>query len=258
MPFAGALVFGLIYSRMDIVFLSLLKSPSDVGMYGIAQKVGDVTMALPYFFAGLVMPALTAAAVSNREKFADILSKSYMAMCVGGVGTALLIVLFADVFIVLLAGPDYAAGASALQIMGVKIGLFFVANLLIFTTTALSMQRKMLKGHAIAATISIVAYVILIPWLSYDGAALATTIAEIVILLFAFFLIIEHAGRILSFSIPVKCVLAAVVSYSLITQTAVSEAHWAVQFILVGPLYLILIVIFRTGAWSALRQLARR
>jgi O-antigen/teichoic acid export membrane protein len=255
MPFAGALIFSLIYSRLDIVFLSLLQSSGDVGIYGIAHKMSDVIMAAPYFFAGLVMPALTAAAVKNREKFAYILGKSYTAMCVGGVGAALLIVIFADLVIFLVAGDEYMAGTSALQIIGVKIGLFFVANLLIFTTTALNMQHAMLKGHGLAAAISVIAYVSLIPSMSFDGAAIAATVAEVVVLIFAFALITQHSGWVLSLAVPLKCLIAAAVSYLLTKQTMFASKHWAAQFLVAGLSYLILVVVLRTGAWTAFREL---
>ena len=258
MPLAGALIFTLIYSRMDIVFLSLMQTPRDVGIYGITHKVSDVTMALPYFFAGLAMPKLTLAAINNKKKFEIILSKSFTAMSAGGVGTALLIVLFADVFIELLAGPEYSAGASALKIIGVKIGLFFVANLLVFTTTALNMQGKMLRGHAVAAIVSVIAYFMLIPRLTYDGAAIASTLAEIIVLLYALALVTGRYGRIISLGVPVRCVLSAAVSYGLITQTAVENLHWAYQFVFASVLYLVFMVIFRTGAWSAFHEIIRR
>jgi O-antigen/teichoic acid export membrane protein len=257
LPFAGALIFGFIYSRLDIVFLALLQSPADVGIYAISHKVSDVSMALPYFFAGLVLPALTAAAIKHKDRFAHILSRSYVAMCASGVGMTLVIVLFAEVFIDLLAGSEYIAGTSALQIMGVKIGIFFVANLLVFATTALNLQYRMLRGHGIAAIVSIVAYAGLIPLFSYDGAAISATIAEIVILYYAIRLITAHAGRLLSPAVLLKCIVAAIISYLAISQTFIGDTHWIMQLVLVGPLYLFLLVALRTGVWSAARELVR-
>jgi O-antigen/teichoic acid export membrane protein len=258
MPFAGALALGLVYSKLDIVFLSLLQSPSDVGIYGIIHKVSDVAMALPYFFAGLVMPSLTAAAMVNTGRFAHVLSRSYTAMCVGGVGTTLVILLFADEFIRILAGSEFAMGASALQIIGLKIGLFFVANLLIFATTALRRQQDMLKGHAFAAIISVVAYIMLIPSWSYNGAAISATVAEVVILFYALYLVRIRAGNVIAPSIFLKCVAAAVVTYWVMTRTPISEAHWFIQLVLVGLLYMALAGFFRTGAWTAFREVVRR
>lgn len=257
LPFAGALVLGLIYSRLDIVFLSLMQSPDDVGIYGIAHKVSDVAIALPYFFAGLVLPALTAS-VGNQKKFAHILSRSLTAMCVAGLGATLVIVLFADVFIELLAGPAFAAGASALKIIGVKIGLFFIANMLVFTTTALGLQQRMLRGHAVAAVASVIGYLFLIPRLSYDGAAIAATLAEVVVLIFALYLVISNAGKVLQFSVFLKCVAAAASAWILMTQTQLGSLHWLAKLCLVGLIYLTLIVAFRTGAWSAVRDVLRR
>ena len=258
MPLAGALVLGLVYSKLDIVFLTLLQSASDVGIYGIIHKVSDVAMALPWFFAGLVMPSLTAAAMARNGRFGHVLSRSYTAMCVGGVGTALVILLFADEFIRILAGPEFAPGATALQITGLKIGLFFVANLLIFATTALRMQKEMLKGHAGAAVISVIAYVMLIPTWSYNGAAIAVTVAEAVVLLYALYLVRTRAGNMISVSVFVKCVAAAAATYWLMTRTPISETHWFIQLIIVGLLYMALAALFRTGAWTAFREIVRR
>jgi hypothetical protein len=115
----------------------------------------------------------------------------------------------------------------------------------------------MLRGHGIAAIVSIVAYAGLIPLFSYDGAAISATIAEIVILYYAIRLITAHAGRLLSPAVLLKCIVAAVISYLAISQTFIGDTHWIMQLVLVGPLYLFLLVALRTGVWSAARELVR-
>lgn len=258
LPFAGALVFGLIYSKLDIVFLSFFHSARDVGVYGVSHKISDVAIALPYFFAGLVLPALTAAASNQVDHFRHILSRAYLAMCIGGVGTILIIGLFADVFINILAGADYVSGASALQIIGVKIGVFFIANMLVFATTALGMQGDMLKGHGYAAAISVVAYFTLIPLWSYDGAAISAAAAEVVVLLYAMYLVSSRVGWVTTPGVLLKCVAAAAVSYALVVGSPVSATHWFVQLVFAGTIYLVFVVVFRAGAWNAFMEVLRR
>jgi O-antigen/teichoic acid export membrane protein len=258
LPFAGALILGLIYSRLDIVFLSLLQSPAAVGVYGIAHKVADVAMALPYFFAGLVLPALVNAAATNSGKFGDIFSKAFIAMAVAGAGVMLVTLLFADVLVSVLAGDDFLPAAGALQIMGVKVGTFCIANLLVFTTTALGLQGQMLKGHAIAAAVSVIGYLCLIPLYSYNGAAISTTLAEIAVLLFATYLVASRMQLAAAPIVLMKCLGAAAIAYFLVSRTLPADLHWVAQLVLVGSTYLVLVSVLRTGAWSAFRTVFAR
>ena len=116
----------------------------------------------------------------------------------------------------------------------------------------------MLKGHAFAAIISVVAYIMLIPSWSYNGAAISATVAEVVILFYALYLVRIRAGNVIPPSIFLKCVAAAVVTYWVMTRTPISEAHWFIQLVLVGLLYMALAGFFRTGAWTAFREVVRR
>jgi hypothetical protein len=98
----------------------------------------------------------------------------------------------------------------------------------------------------------------LIPSMSFDGAAIAATVAEFIVLIFAFALVTQHSGWVLSLAVPLKCLIAAAISYLLTTQTIVATMHWTVQFIIAGLAYLILVVVLRTGAWTEFRQLVGR
>ena len=57
-PLLTTIVLNLVYLKADVLILSLIKPQAEVGLYGAAYRVVDVLVALPFMFAGLMLPIL--------------------------------------------------------------------------------------------------------------------------------------------------------------------------------------------------------
>ena len=62
LPIAGAQILGMAMLRGDALLLSFYQPAADVGLYGVPAKLFELATSIPYQFAGLMMPALTAGA----------------------------------------------------------------------------------------------------------------------------------------------------------------------------------------------------
>lgn len=193
-PLGLTIFFNLIYLRADIFILSLLKSQADVGFYGAAYRIIDVLTALPFIFAGLILPILTSAWVGQDFlKFNRVLQKSFNAMImlslpliVGAQFTAKPLMLF-------IAGNNFAESGQILKILILAIGFICVGCLLAHAVIALDKQKNIIGAYVFTALTSLTGYLIFIPRFSYYGAAWVTVYSELAIALFSLYMVIKYS-----------------------------------------------------------------
>ena len=73
LPIAGAQILGMAMLRGDALLLSFYQPAADVGLYGVPSKLFEIATSVPYQFAGLMMPALTAGVRNGRQEFGGAL-----------------------------------------------------------------------------------------------------------------------------------------------------------------------------------------
>jgi O-antigen/teichoic acid export membrane protein len=224
LPIAGSHILSMAMLRGDTLLLSLFKPAADVGLYGVPTKMFELTTSLPYMFAGLMMPLLTAAAARQLSsgagtdtvaaanmaavaadtsgsyaklaptEFSRLLGRSLDAMLMFGVGAILALSLFASELLSFISGAEFAAGAPALMVLSVAALFAALSIVLRFSLIALDRPRSVLAADAASCAIALVAYFILIPKFSLIGAAVGTAVAEASVL-FAMLWGVQHAGQ---------------------------------------------------------------
>src|SRR3990172_3823142 len=68
-PVGIALVFNLIYFRIDVFILANFRSSYEVGLYGLAYQFFEAALAVPIFFANAIYPLLTKLYRNNKSEF---------------------------------------------------------------------------------------------------------------------------------------------------------------------------------------------
>jgi len=185
---AVTIFFNLIYLKTDTLILSLLKSQSEVGIYGASYKVIDILTTIPFLFAGVVLPILAADwAKQAEERFRKILQKSFDLMAILAVPLVVGTQLLARPVMVLVAGKNFAAAGPVLKILIFAAGFVFLSSFLAHVMVALNKQKKIIPAYIFTAATSVIGYLIFIPRFSYFGAAAVTVYSEAVITLFMIF-----------------------------------------------------------------------
>jgi len=254
-PIGLTIFFNLIYLRADILILSLLKNQSDVGIYGATYKVIDVLTTLPFMFAGLVLPILTAAwAERNAERFNKMLGRSLDAMIILAIPLIAGAQLTAQPLMVLVAGQSFAAAGQVLQILILAIGFIFVGCLLAHAVIALGQQKKVIGAYIFTALTSLAGYFIFIPGHSYFGAAWVTVYSEAAIALFSLYLIKKHSQFRFNFSILFKALAAALIM-ALSVYWLIGRFNLLVIISLAALVYLICLYLFKAVTKADLRDL---
>jgi O-antigen/teichoic acid export membrane protein len=238
LPIAGAQILGMAMLRGDALLLSLYQPAADVGLYGVPAKLFELATSIPYQFAGLMMPALTAGARNNPQEFHKTLRNSVDAGAIYGVGVILVLTPFAPQILTVMAGADFAAGAPALEIIAFAVALAGMTHILRFSLVACERPRFVLMGDSIACVCAFIAYFSLIPRFSFVGAALGTVVAEVAALICMLWGL-KRAGRPLpSIVNPLKAIVSGAVALgAMVLLTRSLDLPWLAALVVGGAVY---------------------
>jgi O-antigen/teichoic acid export membrane protein len=191
LPIGASFYLLTIALRGDVLLLSLLKPSEDVGLYGVASKIYEVGLQLPIIFGALLLPMFARSAGDPPQLRAQ-LAQSLHVMVIVGMGIVIGLGFYASEIVSLLAGPHFSRAAAAVRVAGASVALGGIAHVLRHVAMAQARQRQMLRADVAITAFAICAYLILIPRMSFVGAAWATMITEVVAI--ACLLFVVRAG----------------------------------------------------------------
>jgi O-antigen/teichoic acid export membrane protein len=233
-PMAVTIFFNLVYLKTDTLILSLIKSQSDVGIYGASYKVIDILTTVPFLFAGVVLPIMAADwAKKSNERFKKVLQKSFDLMVILAVPLVVGTQVLAQPVMVLVAGHSFAAAGPVLKILIFAVGFLFVSVFFAHTMVAINQQKKIIQAYIFTAITSVIGYLIFIPRYSYFGAAAVTVYSEATITFFMLFYVWRFAKFFPRWGIFAKAVLASLIMGAALYFVPVKFYHNGWQLLLV-------------------------
>ncbi|OGZ58094.1 MAG: hypothetical protein A3B96_02460 [Candidatus Spechtbacteria bacterium RIFCSPHIGHO2_02_FULL_43_15b] len=188
-PIALSIALTLIYFKIDTIFLSVMKPPEHVGIYGAAYRVLESLIFFPAMFAGIMMPILSKEVTKSLKDFNNVLAKSLKAVSVFAFPTAVGGILLSYSIVSLIGGKEFLAAGLTMQILFIAIGLIFFGNILGRAVIALDLQKKATAAYLFGVVLNVALNIIFIPKYSYLGAAWTTVVTELMIVAFLFLLV---------------------------------------------------------------------
>ena len=216
-PLLLTIVSNLIYLKADILLLSFLRSPVEVGLYGAAYKVVDILVSLPFMFAGLMLPLLVKYWSGKlKDKFGSTVQMMLDAtgvfawpILVGGFVLAVPIM-------VAVTGADFADSGLILRILLIAIVAVYFSCALTHAIIGLAKQRTLIVYYLITALVSLPVYLFLIKNYGVYGAAWGTVFSEVLICSFAWWRLQKELGRVFKNIINLKALVAAMMMGALL------------------------------------------
>jgi len=211
-PLAITIVLNLIYLRADVLLLSVFRSAEEVGLYGATYKVIDVLATLPFMFAGLILPILTAAWLEkNRDYFKKVLQKSFDFMSIVAIPLIIGAQFLATPIMSITAGRDFAASGNILKLLIFAVAAIFLGTMFSHAVIALDKQKKMIGYYIFTSVSSLLAYLFLIPKYSYFGAASVTIYSEVLIALFSAYCVYKYSKFIINLRVAFKALISGLI-----------------------------------------------
>lgn len=163
--------------RVDALMLAAFEGPVAVGTYAAAYRLFETTLFVAFAVNGALFPLMSERGDDGVQVRA-VLEKAIGAMFLLYLPYAVICIIDANAVLSLLFGADYGASSSTALVLLAPAPAFYA--MAFATGSALTAMRRTggLLVAAIAATVLNVGLnLVLIPTISIDGAALATTVA---------------------------------------------------------------------------------
>jgi O-antigen/teichoic acid export membrane protein len=162
------------YWRIDVLMLSKMKLMSDVGSYTVAYRLVDILKGLSYSYIAALFPMISSTFTFSKGSFEKhcLMSVRYLFILTFpiSIGTSIL----AGKILVLIYGAEFIGSANCLRILIWTICFFPIALIFARALVASHNQRWDLGANILGMLFNIILNIILIPRLSYLGAAIAT------------------------------------------------------------------------------------
>ena len=196
-PFGLNALFGVLFFRIDTVMLSVLKGDAAVGIYNAAYIP---LLALGGIISQMVItalyPVMSRYFISSKDslKTFTVLSSKYMAII--GFPIAIGCFVLANRFIALLYADQFSASIIAFQILALFIPLRFVSSITGTLLTSINRQSIRTVSVGLSALFNIVLNAVMIPYISYIGASIATVLSEIFLYFIFIYFINKHYKKL--------------------------------------------------------------
>ncbi len=194
-PYGIALVLNMIYFRIDSIMLLWMAGPKENGFYGPAVSMLEILSVIPVYFMNSVLPTLSKAVKSNKEKAARILQLCFDFLYLLALPMSIGLFLLAYPIIFLITQPEFLSKLDqgvfgsdiALQILVFAMFFSFLNSVFTYSMVAVNKQNHLLWINGIAAFGNVLANYFVIPVLGFRGAALTSVLTELFIFILAFF-----------------------------------------------------------------------
>ena len=200
-----------VYSSLDLTMLGFMKTDYETGLYQLAAKGQSVLTML----GGLVWSSTLPLASKlwkegDKRRFESLASKSILLVC--GIQLTVTVICFiaAKEILFLVGGKDYLASADSFRILLLSLVPVGASNILGGQVLIpAGNERRLLRAELLGAAFNFISNLILIPYLSIVGAALTTTLSEIIVWIVCYHYVKTDLGIDLGFVLIGKTIKKA-------------------------------------------------
>ena len=247
-----------IYTHTDTVMLGLMRGERTVGLYSCAAKAKSI---LPVLTGALWAAALPKSAElwKNRLKteFREFADRSFHIIYVVMLPLTVYFFLFAEPWMLLIGGEDYLDAVWTMRLLLLAVIPIGFSNIIGGQMLIpAGHEKKLFQAEAVGAAVNIILNLILIPVLSSAGAAIATTVSEILVTLVA----LSTMQKLVKFHIfqpksllnsIIGCVVAGLITIGITTLFRMSPLlEGFVSFAVYILLFSLLMLLFRDPLYS--------
>ncbi|HUP33401.1 MAG TPA: oligosaccharide flippase family protein [Gaiellaceae bacterium] len=182
-PLAATTLVISVYYRLDVVVLARIAPTDDVGQYGLALKFLDAVVLLTAVVMAVLQPVLARSVVEGLGSLRRRYARAVGLMTALAIPTGIAGAMTAWRIVPALPGLSQYEGAGiALALLSPAAALILVATVVQGTLLAAHRERTLLRIALGGLATNIVLIAALIPPFSYVGAAAATTLTELALI----------------------------------------------------------------------------
>lgn len=194
-PFAITSLLYTVYYSIDIVMLTNLVGNSATGIYNATYKLISVLTLFYSVYTAVIFPIMSRFYENDEKLLLISFEKSikYLILVITPIAVATMI--YSLDIIQFIYGHEYDAASSVLAILIWTVCLLFVSGACNTLLNASHKEVSVTKIYFIAAIFNVVLNFFMIPYLSYDGAAITTVLSDILIVIIQSYVIYKLGHR---------------------------------------------------------------
>jgi O-antigen/teichoic acid export membrane protein len=187
-------VFTFAYFQSDTLMLSLMRSPSEVGLYSAAYKLVILGNEIPVIVINSVLlPFMFSFGLISNDKLLIFYKTSGKYLLMLGFPLSVSLLLLSKELIGFLYGIDFVGAASALEILAFALVIRFMSSCAGAVLTSLDRMRLKVIIQASLAAGNILLNLFFIKRFGYVGAAITTLMTEVALVIIYF----RYSGKYL-------------------------------------------------------------
>lgn len=213
LPFTFTIIFVEILYHLDVLMLRFFQDDQAVGIFSAANKIIIAVLGVNIFVHTALLPTFSRLYVDSQSDLIYVSKQSLRLLVVTTLPISVGLFAISDRLIVFLFSETFRYSGGVLKILSWTIALSFAASTYSVLLTAINRQTQkvIILGSCLAFNFFL--NLVLIPRLSYNGAAAAKLITEALILLLMIFLVSKYLTSIGIKRIFVKPALSCLFMY---------------------------------------------
>ena len=256
-PIAISIIFNVVYLRGDVIILSLLKSQTEVGLYGAAYRVIDILGQTAMMIMGVILPLLTFAwSRNNKQLFFKQYQQAFDIMMFFALPVTAASILLAQPIMLLVAGPAFIGSVLPLQMLSIAVFGVYLGAVFGHTAVAINKQKQTMWIYISNAGISLGLYLILIPKFGMIGAAMTTVFSEMYAGIFLYLTMKKYTQHTFTFVTFLKLIFSTLIMSFVIY--VLPQLHVFVVAIIGGLVYLGCIIVTKAVSFTTIREVLKR
>jgi O-antigen/teichoic acid export membrane protein len=173
-----------VFFQVSTVLLKYINNDAQAGRYGIALAVMTAIYLLPAtIYQKFLLSKLHRWAVHDRPKFVRVYRQGNIIMLLAGLATGAVLAALAPTLVPIAFGDQYRDVARILMVLALCTPIRFLSTAVGSALLTEGHMRYRVRAMAASTVVAIVLNLLLIPFFDEMGAAVATVLAEAVLLL---------------------------------------------------------------------------
>ena len=172
-----------IYVQLNTVMLGFMSDDKAVGLFSSASRLTHFLLTFGNALGTAMLPRMSNLISENKmEQFSILANKSMSYMVAISLPLTIGLAIIAPVLIVVFCGQSFQPASTTLQILSPIVVMISMSNVLgIQILYPLGKEKLVILCTGLGALVNLFFNIVLIPIFDYNGAAVATTIAEIAV-----------------------------------------------------------------------------
>lgn len=195
-PFAATAILSSIYYSIDMVMLTNMVGDYATGIYNATYKLISVLTLFYGIYSAVIFPVMSKLFKNDKKLLLILYEKSIKYLMLLIIPIAISTVIYSTDIIHLIYGYDYDASSAVLSILIWTVCLLFISGAGNTLLNASYKEVLVTKIYAIAAAFNVGLNLILIPYFSYNGAAITTVLSDLLIVVIQSYIIYKLGHRL--------------------------------------------------------------